>query len=106
MKKTGRPAATWRSMPDFAGGSNRLRAHWAGGIIPLPSIADSTYIGVAVLRGSCWTLFPGALSLSLGAVPALVRGLGHMAPTYCVGFPGSMSHGLCGPHSPRLDERT
>ena len=31
-----------------------------------------------------------------GAVPGLARGLGHTAPTYAVGFPGSISHGLGG----------
>jgi hypothetical protein len=32
---------------------------------------------------------PGALSISKGAVPGRARGLGHTAPTYVVGIPGS-----------------
>lgn len=40
---------------------------------------------------------PGALSISKGAVPDLARGQGHTAPTYSVGFPGSISHGHRGP---------
>jgi len=32
-----------------------------------------------------------------GAVPVPAPGLEHTAPTYVVGFPGSLSHGHCGP---------
>ena len=56
------------------------------------------YIVRAELRGLCRISIPGALSISKGAVPGLVRGLGHMAPTYIVGFPGSISHGSVAPH--------
>jgi 5-formyltetrahydrofolate cyclo-ligase len=44
----------------------------------------------------------GALSFSKGAIPGLARGLGHTAPTYIVGFPGSISHGHRGPALAKL----
>jgi hypothetical protein len=37
--------------------------------------------------------YPRGLIDPKGAVPGLARGRGHTAPTYAVGFPGSMSHG-------------
>lgn len=82
MKKAGAPAASWVSMHDSP---YRSKSGTCCPARPLPSQTNPTYIQLAVLRGACWTLFPGALSISLGAVPALVRGLGHMAPTYVVG---------------------
>ena len=49
-------------------------------IFPQP---QPTYGGRSCgVREEC---IPGALSISKGAVPGLVRGLGHMAPTYVVG---------------------
>ena len=48
-------------------------------------LAARTRLIPAALRGACRTHIPGALSISLGAVPGLARGLGHMAPTYVVG---------------------
>jgi 5-formyltetrahydrofolate cyclo-ligase len=38
-------------------------------------------------------LYPRGLIDPKGAVPGCARGHGHTAPTYVVGFPGSMSHG-------------
>jgi 5-formyltetrahydrofolate cyclo-ligase len=48
----------------------------------------------------CVGSFPGALSISTGAVPGLARGLGHMAPTYFVGSRDRHSTAIAAPRSP------
>ncbi len=55
-------------------------------------MGKAPYIDDAGLRGTCRTYIPRGLIDPKGAVPGLVRGLGHTAPTYVVGFPGSTSH--------------
>jgi hypothetical protein len=57
----------------------------------LAAFDEALYIQDAVLRRASGDQFPGALTIPKGAVPDLARGLGHTAPTYFVGFPGSPS---------------
>src|SRR5690606_34402826 len=52
------------------------------------------YIGAGGLRLATGIHIPGALSILKGAVPDLVRGLGHMAPTYFVGSRDRAFHRL------------
>src|SRR5438270_9296381 len=79
-------------MPPLAG--NSFSEHAA---LPLPSPANPTYIRVAVLRGACWTVFPGLIDL-FGSCPCPCPWTwAHGAHLRCR-FPGSMSHGFCGPH--------
>jgi 5-formyltetrahydrofolate cyclo-ligase len=47
-----------------------------------------------MLRGASGDSIPGALSISTGAVPDPARGPEYMAPTYFVGFPGSIHQRL------------
>ena len=46
----------------------------------------------AELRDTTGDSIPGPFSIQTGAVPGLARGLGHTAPTYVVGVPGSKLH--------------
>jgi hypothetical protein len=67
--------------------------------LPLPSATKPTYIRTAVLRGACWTVFPGLIDL-FGSCPCPCPWTwAHGAHLRCR-FPGSMSHGSRGPHFP------
>ena len=77
---------------DSKGADNRDKpgvTRWAL-VLSWNSAGRHTRFRLRALRGAPGDNIPGALSILKGAVPALVRGLGYTAPTYAVGFPGSI----------------
>ena len=67
------------------------------GAWPLVGTPFLSYIGFAVLRGACWIVFPGPYR-SQGSCPWPCPWTWPYGAHLRCRFPGSMSHGFCGPH--------